>query len=51
MFLNQVRDRDLFDNLGETKAEEKPDEKTLLVDVTLTFKGAPPKEEKKRPDW
>ncbi len=50
MFLNQIRDRGLFDNLGETKAEVKPDDKTLLVDVTLTFKGEPPKPEPKRPD-
>lgn len=51
MFLNQIRERGLFDNLGETKAEAKPDDKTLLVDVTLTFKGEPPKPRKKRPDW
>lgn len=51
MFLNQIRDRGLFDNLGDTKAEVKPDDKTLLVDITLIFKGEPLKPEKKRPDW
>jgi len=51
LFLNQVRERGLFDNLGDTKAEVKADEKTLLVDVVLTFKGEKPKPEEKRPDW
>jgi len=51
LFLNQIRDRGIFDNLGETKAEVKPDDTTLTVDVTLTFKGEPPKPKQKRPEW
>ncbi|MBI4889180.1 MAG: hypothetical protein HY821_01060 [Acidobacteria bacterium] len=51
MFLNTIRDRGIFDDLGDTKAEMKSDDKTLLVDVLLTFKGAPPKPAPKRPDW
>ncbi len=51
MFLNQVRERGVFDNLGETKAEEKADDQSLLVDIVLTFKGEKPKPERKRPDW
>ncbi len=51
MFLNTIRDRGIFDDLGETKAELKPDDKTLLVDVLLIFKGAPPKPKEKRPGW
>ncbi len=40
-FLNLIRDRGVFDNLGETKAEVVPDDKTLRVAVTLVFKGGP----------
>jgi outer membrane protein assembly factor BamA len=50
MFLSQIRERGIFDNLGETKAEAKPDDKTLLVDVLLIFQGEKPQEEKKRPE-
>jgi outer membrane protein assembly factor BamA len=39
-FLKRVRD--MFDNLGQTKADVKVDEKTKTVDVSLNFKGAPP---------
>ena len=41
-FLNQLRERDLFDNLGETKAEPQIDERRQTVDVLLIFKGQPP---------
>lgn len=40
-FLNQIRDRGILDNLGETKADVLPDDKTLLVTVTLILKGGP----------
>jgi len=47
-FLHQVHDLGMFDNLGETRAETKVDEKTHTVDVSLYFKYAPPVEKKKR---
>ncbi|MBI5086839.1 MAG: hypothetical protein HZB13_19860 [Acidobacteria bacterium] len=50
MFLGQIRERGVFDNLGETKAEVKVDDAALRVDVVLTLKGAPPVVEKKRPE-
>jgi outer membrane protein insertion porin family len=42
VFLQRVKERGLFDNLGQTKAETKVDGKSHTVDVTLVFKGAPP---------
>jgi outer membrane protein assembly factor BamA len=42
LFLKRVREGGMFDNLAQTKAELKVDEKARLVDVTLNFKGAPP---------
>jgi len=48
MFLNQVRERGVFDNLGETKYEERIDEKGLRVDVLLTFAGEKRQVEKRR---
>jgi outer membrane protein assembly factor BamA len=39
MFLNQIRDRGIFDNLGQTKADVNVDEKRQVVDVLLIFKG------------
>ena len=48
-FLTSVRDD--LENLGETTALVKPDDQNRTVDVTLTFKGAPPpKPEKRRPE-
>ncbi len=41
-YLKNIRDEGVFDNLGETKAEDKIDEKNHTVDVTLTFAGAKP---------
>jgi hypothetical protein len=41
-FLKHVHEEGLFDNLGETRAETKIDDKTHIVDVTLYFKYAPP---------
>jgi outer membrane protein assembly factor BamA len=46
-FLDSVRDD--LENLGETRAVVKADDQKRTVDVTLTFKGAPPKPEKRRP--
>lgn len=40
-FLEQVRQRGILDNLGETKASTKIDEETKNVDVTLVFKAPP----------
>jgi outer membrane protein insertion porin family len=48
-FLTQVRSESLFDNLGETRAETKIDDKTHIVNVTLYFKYAPPPVNKKKP--
>jgi outer membrane protein assembly factor BamA len=45
-FLDSVRDD--LENLGETRAVVNPDDKNYTVDVTLIFKGAPPKPEKRR---
>jgi len=42
-FLQAVKAEGMFDNLGETKADVKLNEKTRTADVTLNFKGAPPK--------
>jgi outer membrane protein assembly factor BamA len=48
-FLRRVREESLFDNLGETRAETKIDDKTHIVNVTLYFKYAPPPVNKKKP--
>jgi outer membrane protein insertion porin family len=42
-FLKGIREEGMFDNLGETKADVKLNQKEHTADVTLTFKGAPPK--------
>jgi outer membrane protein assembly factor BamA len=47
-FLQQVREAGLFDNLGDTRAETKIDDKTHIVDVTLYFKYAPPPVNRKK---
>ena len=41
VFLQQIRERQLFDNLGQTTAELRVNDKTLIVVVVLTFKGDP----------
>jgi len=43
-FLSKVKEEGLFDNLGETKAKPDINADTHVVDMTLDFKGAPPKE-------
>jgi len=52
-FLNNVRNRGIFDNLGPTNAEEKIDDEKRSVDITLIFKGEPPKpkEKPRQMDW
>ncbi|MBZ5606554.1 MAG: hypothetical protein LAO79_30055 [Acidobacteriia bacterium] len=47
-FLNDLRAQDLFDNLGKTKAEQKVDEKSHVIDVKLSFSGAGPEPKKRR---
>jgi outer membrane protein insertion porin family len=47
-FLKNIREEEIFDNLGDTKAVIDRDEKDHSVAVTLIFKGAPPKTEQKR---
>ena len=42
LFLNSVRERGLFDNLGNTKPETKVNDQDHTVDVTLVFAGAAP---------
>jgi outer membrane protein insertion porin family len=39
-FLGQVKERGLFDNLGETKAAVDVNEPNRTVDVTLNFRGS-----------
>jgi outer membrane protein assembly factor BamA len=46
-FLKHVHEEGMFDNLGETRAETKIDDKTHAVDVTLYFKYGPPVNRKK----
>ena len=49
-FLAQIKERGLFDNLGESKAAVNVNEQNLTVDVTLTFHGAPTAPAGKRPE-
>lgn len=48
-FVQRVREMDLFDFLSDIKYEERVDEKSLSVDVTLRFVGEKPKPAPKRP--
>jgi len=41
-FLKVIRDQGLFDNLGQTRADQKVNDAAHTVDVTLTFGGAAP---------
>jgi outer membrane protein insertion porin family len=47
-FLKSVREEGIFDNLGKTTAESKPDEKTLEVAVTLKFGAAAAEDPRRR---
>ena len=42
-FLSKVKEEGFFDNLGDMKAKPAINADTHVVDVTLDFKGAPPK--------
>jgi outer membrane protein assembly factor BamA len=42
LFLNSVRERGLFDNLGNTRPDVKINDQDHTVDVTLVFAGAAP---------
>lgn len=52
-FLQRIREDGVLDNLGETKAVLKRDDQNRRVDVTLLFKGEPPKpaERKRERNW
>jgi outer membrane protein insertion porin family len=47
-FLKKVREENMFDNLGKTRAETDIDEASRIVDVTLHFTGGKPENEKER---
>jgi outer membrane protein insertion porin family len=47
-FLKEIRDQDLFDNLGKTRAETQVHEQSKTADVTLYFSGAAADEKKAR---
>lgn len=47
-FLGRIKEQGLFDDLGDTKAVKKMDDDKYIVDITLDFKGAPMKKERKR---
>jgi outer membrane protein insertion porin family len=47
-FLNQVRERGVFESLGETRAETKVNDADKSVDVTLRFGAAPPPPDQKK---
>lgn len=45
-FLNRVREDNMFDDLGETRFTLAPNDKDLIVDVTLIFMGTKPQPKK-----
>lgn len=47
-FLRKVKDEGFFDNLGETKAKPDIDAASHVVNMTLDFQTAPPKEKAPR---
>jgi outer membrane protein insertion porin family len=48
-FLQRIKEEGVFDNLGETKAQLNRDDQDHTVQVTLIFKGQPPKPKKQNP--
>lgn len=50
-FLSRVREEGIFDNLGDTRADSKVNDQTHTVDVTLTFKGGKPANQKQPPSF
>ncbi len=49
-FLSKVKEEGIFDNLGDTKADQTINAETHVVDVALDFKYGAPKEKPKQPD-
>jgi outer membrane protein insertion porin family len=47
-FLGRVKEQGLFDDLGDMKALKKVDEENHVVDITLEFKAAPVKKDRRR---
>jgi outer membrane protein assembly factor BamA len=47
-FLNKIREDNIFDNLGTTRAIVTPNDKDLTVDVTLVFGGMEKKETERK---
>jgi outer membrane protein assembly factor BamA len=47
-YLKNIREEGVFENLGETKADNKINGKDHTVGVTLTFGGAPPQSKQGR---
>jgi outer membrane protein insertion porin family len=41
-FMNRIKEQGLFDELGDTRADSKVDDKRHVADVTLTFKASDP---------
>jgi outer membrane protein assembly factor BamA len=48
LFLNSIRERGLFDNLGSTRPEVKINDQDHTADVTLVFGGASPQSKQGR---
>ena len=44
-FLQRIKERGLFDDLGDTKALRKMDDEKHVVDITLNFKASPAKKD------
>jgi outer membrane protein assembly factor BamA len=49
-FLKAVKEQGLFDNLGDSKAEQDIGAETRVVNVTLNFRYEPQRQQKKRQD-
>lgn len=47
-FLKRIKDEGLFDDLGETTAVKKVDDEKHVVDITLDFKAAPMKKDRRK---
>ncbi|HML18512.1 MAG TPA: POTRA domain-containing protein [Bryobacteraceae bacterium] len=46
-FFKEIRDQEIFDNLGKTRSETNVDEKSHTVNVKLFFTGEPPGQKKR----
>ena len=47
-FLARIKEQGLFDDLGDSKAVKKVDDENHVVDITLDFKAAPVKKDRKK---